>query len=118
MLKKTMSNEILEPGKYFVCIVEGNRGSFLIYCYILKIIGNIVVYRWLLYVDGMDKIVNNKWLKRWNFNIGKKDVLSKELVLCYPLQLVLLNFFKAPSEYFSKKQRERIKQAIEIERNS
>ena len=113
-----MSNEEIEQGKYFVCEAKGDRGDFFIYCYILKVVGNVVAYKWLLFVNGMERIENNEWMKKWRFNVGKKDLLSKDLVPCYPLQLILLNFFKAPSKYISKKQRSIIMQSVEIENGS
>jgi len=116
-----------DEGKYF-CYSIPLRGedneSFHAYLYIIKVIDCVVACQCFVYnadltrydacTEGVLDINNTidrlrkkqiEKRKKWLFKIIKTECDEQGLTHCYPLNLVVLNYFKPPNRCLTKRQR-------------
>lgn len=120
-----------DEGKYFCRTILSNGDYFHFYYYIIRVTNNAVACRYFAYVPEMVKYdarserdminhpnttlwkrtdhetrMNIKERRKWQFKVINVKCDIPDLVQQNPLDLILLDFFKYPSKYLTKKQRQ------------
>jgi hypothetical protein len=112
----------LDEGKFFQETLKCGEDHIKCFYYVIRVLKHVVVSRRFLYIKGMFRLYSTDpnsnhwidvfWRKRgkesrcWEFYIIDIDHISANIVQSYPLELVVLGYFRKPTKYLTKRQQQ------------